>query len=276
MTARTIFLDVDGTLIGHDQHLAPSAIAAVGDARRRGHLVFLSTGRSRSEIPDEVLAIGFDGVISAGGGFTERHGVLVDSRLLTARDVEEIQSFLSSRGIEYIMQGYDAIHPSRGAAERLSSALASGRVGSERDGADDDELLARLSYRGAAPTEGIAKVTFLGDHPRTFATVRDGLGDGFHVITGTIPYLGEAGGEVSRRGVDKGAAIERLLAAEGLSLDDAVAIGDSANDLEMLEIVGLGIAMGNADAAVKAVADEITRPVSQDGVWHALRSHGLI
>ena len=50
-------------------------------------------------------------------------------------------------------------------------------------------------------------------------------------------------------------------------IDDVVAIGDSANDIEMIAIAGLGIAMGNADGAVKAVADEVTASVADDGVW---------
>jgi len=68
-----------------------------------------------------------------------------------------------------------------------------------------------FTRRGPVPREGIAKASFFGEHETTFAHVRDALGDRFHVITGTIPYLGEAGGEVTLAGINKGSAIVQLI-----------------------------------------------------------------
>ena len=133
-----------------------------------------------------------------------------------------------------------------------------------------------LSYRGPAPRDAVAKASFFGEHERTFAQIRDAVGDRFHVIAGTIPYLGEAGGEVTLAGINKGSAVVRLVEMLGLSMADTVAIGDSANDLEMFDVVTLGIAMGNTDAAVKERADEITSSVDEDGVAVAFRVHGLV
>lgn len=126
---------------------------------------------------------------------------------------------------------------------------------------------------GSIPS--VAKLTFFGEDPTTFARVRDALTPALHVLTGTMPFLGEAGGEVSSPGMNKGVAIAEILAALGMGADDAVAIGDSVNDVEMLTLVGVGIAMGNADASVKAIADEITTGVDADGVWNAFVRHGL-
>ena len=69
---------------------------------------------------------------------------------------------------------------------------------------------------------------------------------------------------------------QRILATLEMTPADAVAIGDSVNDLEMLTFVGLGIAMGNADGSVKAIADEVTTGVDDDGVWNAFVRHGLV
>jgi hydroxymethylpyrimidine pyrophosphatase-like HAD family hydrolase len=55
-----------------------------------------------------------------------------------------------------------------------------------------------------------------------------------------------------------------------------MAIGDSSNDVEMLAAAGLGIAMGNASAAARAAADEVTASVREDGVLAAFRRHGLL
>ncbi|PVW03941.1 Cof-type HAD-IIB family hydrolase [Microbacterium sp. Gd 4-13] len=279
MTSRRIaFLDVDGTLIDHQQRLAPSAIEAVRGARARGHLVYLCTGRARAEIPDHVAAIGFDGVISAGGGFTDRGDEHVARHLMPPEDLAELTAFFEAHDVEYILQAYDDIYPSRGILARVRPIFDGAEAG-----ADDPAAVAalarvekRMAYKGPAPVDAIAKATFAGTHPDTFSVVRDGLGARFHVITGTIPYLGGSGGEVSLHGVTKGSAIVELVTLLGMSLDDAIGIGDSYNDLEMLRVCGVGIAMGNADDTVKGYADEVTTSVHDDGVHTAFTRHGLI
>jgi Cof subfamily protein (haloacid dehalogenase superfamily) len=269
---RAVFLDVDGTVLPHDGRLAASTIAAVQGARRAGHLVYLCTGRSRLEIPDAVAAIGFDGAITAGGGYTESGGALVAERTMDTDAVRRIVDFLVSQDIEYVLQSFDAVRSSPGLVDRLRPFLG-------EHVAALGEVLGRITPLGPdeSPTDRpVAKATFFGSTPTTFATVRDGLRDAFDVISGTMPYLGEAGGEISARGVHKGAAITELVATLGVPLADVVAIGDSANDLEMLDVAGVGIAMGNADAAVKARADEVTADVDADGVWTAFVRHGLV
>lgn len=269
---RIVFLDVDGTLIDHSQHLRPSVAEAVREARAAGHLVYLCTGRSRAEIPDFIAEIGFDGVISAGGGFIEHGDELVAAHTIPEPLVRELIAFFEQHAIEYTLQAYEAAYASEGLLPRLLPHFEDFGFTPARG----DRMVEMMTYTGPAPLDSIAKATFFGSDPRTFATVRDGLGDRFHVITGTIPYLGEAGGEVSLGGIHKGAAIIELVGHLGLDVDDTIGIGDSANDLEMLQVAGVGIAMGNADAAVKAVADEVTTRVDDDGVWNAFRRHGLI
>ncbi|TQJ30173.1 Cof-type HAD-IIB family hydrolase [Microbacterium sp. SLBN-146] len=269
---RIVFLDVDGTLIDHRQHLAPSAVAAVREARAAGHLVYLATGRSRAEIPAAVAAVGFDGVVSAGGGFIERGEELLAARTMPDASVVGIVEFFQRHGIEYTLQAYESAYPSPGLLARLAPLFAESDDRRERG----ERLADTMAYRGPAPMTGIAKATFFGTDPGTFATVRDGLGDHFHVITGTIPYLGEAGGEVSLVGMNKGTAITWLVEVLGLDIADSIAIGDSVNDLEMLEVAGLGIAMGDAPAHVISRADDVTTSCEEDGVWNALVRHGLI
>lgn len=59
---------MDGTLVDHDLNLAPSIVRAVRDAHAAGHLTFLNTGRSRSEIPAKVAARDVTATVHAGPG----------------------------------------------------------------------------------------------------------------------------------------------------------------------------------------------------------------
>ena len=65
-------------------------------------------------------------------------------------------------------------------------------------------------------------------------------------------------------GVDKSVGIDKVLAYEGLSLDEAMAFGDGGNDMAMLSHVPCGIAMGNACEELKEVAAYVTASVDED------------
>lgn len=69
---------------------------------------------------------------------------------------------------------------------------------------------------------------------------------------------------------DKGSALKRLCGQYGISMERCIAIGDSENDLEMLHAVGMPVAMGNANNAVKAVSQYITATNAEDGVAKAI------
>ena len=72
--------------------------------------------------------------------------------------------------------------------------------------------------------------------------------------------------ELSPLGVDKGAALAALCEKLGLSIAQAIAVGDQTNDLSMIRAAGLGVAMGNAAEEVKRSADTITADCDHDGV----------
>jgi len=76
--------------------------------------------------------------------------------------------------------------------------------------------------------------------------------------------------EIMSPGHSKWRALSRLLELEGLTAEQVIGIGDEVNDLEMIRHAGLGVAMGNAIPAVKAVADYTTRSNEEDGVAYVV------
>ena len=73
--------------------------------------------------------------------------------------------------------------------------------------------------------------------------------------------------EVVPKGMNKGEAVKMLCAMQNVSIADAVAVGDAANDLAMIKAAGIGVAMANGTQEVKAVADYITqRDNNHDGI----------
>jgi Cof subfamily protein (haloacid dehalogenase superfamily) len=76
--------------------------------------------------------------------------------------------------------------------------------------------------------------------------------------------------EIMTPGNSKWRALSQLIETEGFIPEEVICIGDEVNDLEMIRHAGLGVAMGNAIPAVKAVADYITRSNEEDGVAHVV------
>ena len=79
--------------------------------------------------------------------------------------------------------------------------------------------------------------------------------------------------EVVPAGINKGVALKRLLERMDYDPSELIAVGDSYNDLEMIQFAGLGVAMGNAREAVKNCADYVTKSNNEDGIAHMLEKY---
>ncbi len=86
----------------------------------------------------------------------------------------------------------------------------------------------------------------------------------------------ERAADVISAGGGKGNGIRKILEYYHLDPSEALAFGDSHNDMEMLEAVGTGVAMGNATEQLKVIADDVCGPVSEDGIYHYCVNRGLI
>ena len=72
--------------------------------------------------------------------------------------------------------------------------------------------------------------------------------------------------EFTEVGVDKGTSLHHLIQKLGIQQSEVIAMGDSYNDVAMIEFAGLGVAMGNAPDDIKALANYVTDTNMNDGV----------
>jgi len=95
------------------------------------------------------------------------------------------------------------------------------------------------------------------------------------VVKAMLPYNGLWAVDFTLAGVDKAAGISRVGETLGVNPANMVAVGDSYNDLPMLEVCGLSVAMGNAPPEVRAAADFVVPSVENDGLAVAINDHVL-
>lgn len=88
-------------------------------------------------------------------------------------------------------------------------------------------------------------------------------------------FAGAMGADVIEKEASKAEGLKRLCQYYQVPLADTVAFGDSMNDLEIISLAGLGIAMGNGSEELKKAADHVTDAIDADGVWNACRHFRL-
>jgi Cof subfamily protein (haloacid dehalogenase superfamily) len=284
---KIIFLDIDGTLSDDNNHIPASAKRACRAVRRNGHIIYVCTGRTRSQIRPSILNIGFDGVISSGGAYIETGATdggagaekLLFQAVIEADTLRGIVDYFNRYKAAYTLELADG----QIAGPYLKSYFAGRYAGKPWTMARLVEyIFMRQIFKDCVwgnnnlYRDDIRKVVFWESGGITFEEVERVFGKEFEMFRLSIPLPGMSGGEMGPPGVHKGSAVKRVAEYHGFKREDIIAFGDSDNDRTMLEYAGLGIAMGNATDDLKRIADDVTDTLRGNGIEKAFKKYGLI
>ncbi|MBO3724636.1 HAD family phosphatase [Actinomyces bowdenii] len=273
-----VLIDVDGTLVTYANELPASAARAVRRARRAGHRVYPTTGRSRAEMPAELLEVGFDGMIGGNGAYVESDGEVLLHESLSRQDCRAVVGWLADRGLEFYLETNAGLFASPGfrqAALPAIRAYIAGKGHADAESVTVEEVLPDL-IDGADPVrDDVNKISYLLSGPEDLEAARrafPALEHGSWGGRGHAPLFGD----MRLAGVSKVRALEVLRERLGVPLARTVAVGDALVDLGMIEHCGVGVAMGNAHPSLKSAADLVTDDVEHDGLAAALERLGLL
>ena len=121
--SKLIFLDVDGTLVDYHNRIPESAIKAIRQARKKGHLVYVCTGRSKAEMQPELWEIGLDGMIGGNGSYVEHHGQVLMHQLISKEDATKIVDWLTERHLAFYLESNNGLFASPDFRERARETL---------------------------------------------------------------------------------------------------------------------------------------------------------
>lgn len=266
-----VFLDIDGTLLHEGQPVSEKTAKALSQAKDNGHFLCICTGRAYSETPDEMKK--FDGVISAAGACVMWKKEVLLAEYFSDEEKKLVADLLEAAGAVYIMEGFSDLYMDQEIRERFFKQM---------EGFEEREKFLLSFFIKTLPctsTQEMKKVHkcsfFYAEKDNEWLKEKLRQWD-MSVTTFSQADTRGNSGEITKTAFTKGTALKYLSGYLGIPTEDTIAIGDSENDLEMLRAAGVGIAMGNASDYVKQAADDVTKSVTEDGVYHAFRKYGLI
>lgn len=272
MRYRVIALDLDGTLLTPGKTILPESLAALNQARQAGYQVMIVTGRHHVAIHPFYQALALDTpAICCNGTYLYDYQAkkVLTADPLPASQALQLIDLLDDHQIHGLMYIDDAMvyETSSGHVERTQKWAEKLPEDQRPVFRKVDSL--RQTARDAGAIWKFALTDSSNDKLNQFtASVESQLG-----LACEWSWHDQV--DIARQGNSKGNRLAQWASTQGISMDEIVAFGDNYNDISMLKNVGLGVAMGNADDAVKAHAKVVIGDNTQPGIAALLHQHLL-
>lgn len=254
--ATLFFFDIDSTTYINAIHDNPeSTKVAFRKLKEQGKKLFICTSRSYEEmcmLPKDFLEV-MDGIICLMGA----HIIINNDETFEVMDdnVRDCLAYLDEQDIVY------------------RYVCANGHGYLNKHAADKEEIFNRL-YKMVPPIKSYENEDILHIlcYPKTDEQKKY-LDENYKNFLITKFSFST---ELTCKGIDKGTAIKKVCDLLKVDTDESVAFGDGNNDIPMMEMAGIGIAMGNASDGCKAASDYVTNNIEEDGLYNACVHFGWI
>lgn len=262
---RMVALDLDGTVFNNQKEITPRTLAAIRAALERGVAVLPATGRPLVGAPDEFLSIpGVEWVLTSNGGCVWRLAGRqpVVELLFSPAQAVEVLGVLAEFDCTVDLFADGRAYTTEAHLARLQTLVPPELLSYIRTSRHTVPDLTAFAAAGARVEKFSCQFGTLAHRQPAWQKL---AALGYEVTCSLGTNI-----EINAPGVTKGAALLALAKHLGFAREQVMACGDSDNDAAMLQAAGLGVAMGNADPALKASADAVTATNEEDGVALAL------
>lgn len=253
------FFDIDGTLVDMKKKvITPAMIETLKHLKENGIILCMATGRGPYLVPS-FPGIDFDVFLSYNASYCYTKDEVIFSNPIPKEDVKAVVENASEIHRPVFLAGVEG-GGANGCDKDLADyfAIAKSKV-NVLDNFDFEKLMDKKVYQ-----------MMVGCYKEEYADIlRD-------VDGARITAWWTRAADITPANGNKGVGVRKILDYYHLDKENAIAFGDGTNDIEMLEAVGTGVAMGNATDDVKTVADAICGHVAEDGIYHYCKEQGLI
>ncbi len=259
-------LDMDGTLLNTAHEITPFTRDALNRADAAGKVIALCTGRCLSELRDYFARIpGIRYAINESGGCL--YDVRADRVLRQAAIDDDVVDWLFDIAVprDVMLQGFfgNQSHIQIANIKDLARYHMAGFASVFEAGSIFTHDLRALWRESGRP---MTKFLFYFTTEEEKARFTEAMGKADLCVTGCMGI----GYEISPRGAGKDDGLRNLCAHLGLPVERTMAVGDGDNDIELMRAAGFSVAMGNAVAPVRQLADAVTEDCDHDGAGKAV------
>ncbi|MGT2884400.1 Cof-type HAD-IIB family hydrolase [Streptococcus ferus] len=279
MAIKAVFFDIDGTLLNDRKAVQKSTQKAIEQMKERGILVGVATGRGPGFVAPYLENLGLDFAVTYNGQYIFTRDRVIYQNQLPKSTVYRLIKFAGenkreiSLGTSSGLVGSNIINMGTSRFGQTVSRLVPKRW-TKTVTRSFKHIIRRIKPQSlnslmTVMRQPVFQIVLVATKDQS-----DAIAEKFpHLtITRSSPYSAD----LISKGMSKLKGIARVAAEFDLEMAEVMAFGDSDNDLEMLEGVGFGIAMGNATEEVKKIADYTTASNNNDGISKALSHFGVI
>lgn len=254
---KILFFDVDGTLYNSEKKLPESAKNALLEARHNGYELAIATGRAPFMIESLLEELDINTYVTFNGQYVVYKGEVVYTNGIEKEELAKIIAFGDARNEPVVF--LDDKRMIASVSDHMMVAESLDTLRYPYPELDSSYYMQNDVYQTLIFMEEKDEPLYCEMFPNV-QFVR------WH------PYSCD----ILPKGGSKAVGIEKVLDKMGITLKDAIAFGDGINDIEMLQAVGTGVAMGNGHERVKAIAHHIADHVDEDGLAKIMRKLAII
>lgn len=275
-----VFFDIDGTLRGQSRMITAKTVEAIHKLRENGHKAFICTGRAPVSITDDIINIGFDGIISSAGSFIQIGDKYIFESSMDPQLLKKAVVLFTNAKVGFTLETKDCLFQSVYAKEFLGKRKANdasanpelARLVEQRNRNENIKPISEFDFG----KDKVTKIVFISYDKYALLDTVPHLSQDFNIVQFSKPEDDYINGEIIVKNCTKAHAIERVVKYFGASMKDTVAYGDSMNDYQMIEKAHLGIVYEGAKQKLLDIAYDTFVDPDQDGIALSLEKLGLI
>lgn len=261
---KIIFFDIDETLYVKNKQYIPQTVIeqVLPRLKAKGIIPAIATGRNIGGFPNALKPLlnanAFELFVSINGQYNRFQDKVISHYPLPKERIDHVIQHLQQLGIDYAFVACDEV------AVSVDNPLVKELVSPIKV-----NYIVDAQYHQHHSVYQL--LAFFAETNEKRITESGILGDDLKIIRWHQYAV-----DILNKQNSKARGIGDVLRYFGWEWQDAMAFGDGLNDVEMLSEVGCGVAMGNAEPALKMKADFVTLPIEQDGILYALEQLGVI
>ena len=256
---KAIMLDVDGTLVSFETHkVLPSSVDALRKIHDGGIRIVIATGRAAGDL-HEIADVPYDGIIALNGAdCVLRDGTVIRKHLIPKDDFKKAMEIAKAFDFAVAIELDEGVF-----VNRLTPTV---------------ERIAKIVEH---PIPAVVDIGELFDRKECCQLCFYIDDEMEQKVMSFLPNLSLSRwhplfADVNVAGISKATGLSVFADYYGIGMTEIMACGDGGNDIPMLKVAGIGVAMGNASEIVKASANFVTDTVENDGLCKALKHFGII